>query len=474
MPSAKKNVKTKGSGATSSQPRAAASTKKISSKASVPAKDSVGKKDSVDKKAASVKAPAVKTVTASAQKASSTGAKTVSPAKNPSKTTSKATAPASAPMPKASTKQKAPEKTAVVDKGPPKSPSAKNPAPKTNLASSPTAKSTKAVTPAASSAKSVKKQDKPEAKAPEPKLATQKNKAPAPQAKGVDAAKKTAPSAVKPPAAAAATASAPKAATAPKIEPIAAPKATTPAAEHKAPPQLNQVTPSTNAAVNVAPVKSGPEIKAAPPVAKAKASGPKHGFKLNEYIVYPAHGVGQITGVEIQEVAGFSLELFVVSFLKDKMILKVPTSKVVSVGMRKLAETNIVEKALSTLSGRARIKRTMWSRRAQEYEAKINSGDLVTIAEVVRDLYRSDTQPEQSYSERQLYEAALDRMAREIAAVKKLIDAESLKLIESFLQKGPKRGPKTEVEADGDASNATDSEVDADTDNDDSDVDRAA
>ncbi|NDB69605.1 MAG: CarD family transcriptional regulator [Methylocystaceae bacterium] len=215
-------------------------------------------------------------------------------------------------------------------------------------------------------------------------------------------------------------------------------------------------------------------MKAAPPVAKAKASGPKHGFKLNEYIVYPAHGVGQITGVEIQEVAGFSLELFVVSFLKDKMILKVPTSKVVSVGMRKLAETNIVEKALSTLSGRARIKRTMWSRRAQEYEAKINSGDLVTIAEVVRDLYRSDTQPEQSYSERQLYEAALDRMAREIAAVKKLIDAESLKLIESFLQKGPKRGPKTEVEADGDASNATDSEVDADTDNDDSDVDRAA
>jgi len=362
----------------------------------------------------------------------------------------------------------------VVDKGPPKSPSAKNPAPKTNLASSPTAKSTKAVTPATSSAKSVKKQDKPEAKAPEPKLATQKNKAPAPQAKGVDAAKKTAPSAVKPPAAAAATASAPKAATAPKIEPIAASKATTPAAEHKAPPQLNQVTPSPNAAANVAPVKSGPEIKAAPPVAKAKASGPKHGFKLNEYIVYPAHGVGQITGVEIQEVAGFSLELFVVSFLKDKMILKVPTSKVVSVGMRKLAETNIVEKALSTLSGRARIKRTMWSRRAQEYEAKINSGDLVTIAEVVRDLYRSDTQPEQSYSERQLYEAALDRMAREIAAVKKLIDAESLKLIESFLQKGPKRGPKTEVEADGDASNATDSEVDADTDNDDSDVDRAA
>ncbi|WP_363347785.1 CarD family transcriptional regulator [Methylocystis echinoides] len=186
--------------------------------------------------------------------------------------------------------------------------------------------------------------------------------------------------------------------------------------------------------------------KPAPAPAKAKPAGPKHGFKLNEFIVYPAHGVGQIVGMETQEVAGFSLELFVVSFIKDKMILKVPTSKVANVGMRKLAETNVVEKALATLSGRARVKRTMWSRRAQEYEAKINSGDLVTIAEVVRDLYRSDTQPEQSYSERQLYEAALDRMAREVAAVRKLIDSEALKLIESFLQKGPRRGQKTDAE----------------------------
>ena len=154
--------------------------------------------------------------------------------------------------------------------------------------------------------------------------------------------------------------------------------------------------------------------------------------------------------MEIQEVAGFSLELFVVSFIKDKMILKVPTSKVAIVGMRKLAEADVVDKALDTLTGRARIKRTMWSRRAQEYEAKINSGDLVTIAEVVRDLYRSDTQPEQSYSERQLYEAALDRMAREIAAVRKLIDAEALKLIESFLQKGPRRGQKSGCRSDAD------------------------
>ncbi|MFY9658071.1 MAG: CarD family transcriptional regulator [Methylocystis sp.] len=182
---------------------------------------------------------------------------------------------------------------------------------------------------------------------------------------------------------------------------------------------------------------------------KPRPSSQKLGFKLSEFIVYPAHGVGQIVGIEVQEVAGFSLELFVVSFIKDKMILKVPTSKVAAVGMRKLSEGDTVERALATLSGRARIKRTMWSRRAQEYEAKINSGDLVTIAEVVRDLYRSDTQPEQSYSERQLYEAALDRMSREVSAVRKLLDSESLKVIESYLAKGPRRGVKNEPDAAG-------------------------
>ena len=126
-----------------------------------------------------------------------------------------------------------------------------------------------------------------------------------------------------------------------------------------------------------------------------------------------------------------------ISFAKDKMTLKVPTPKSIAVGMRKLADPEVVKHALNTLTGRARIKRTMWSRRAQEYEAKINSGDLVAIAEVVRDLYRSDAQPEQSYSERQLYEAALDRVAREIAAVQKLTETEALKVIESQLQKEP-------------------------------------
>ena len=180
----------------------------------------------------------------------------------------------------------------------------------------------------------------------------------------------------------------------------------------------------------------------------AKPAVGRQGFKAGEFIVYPAHGVGEIVAIEEEEVAGFKLELFVISFAKDKMKLKVPLPKVSAVGMRKLSEPDAVQRALDTLAGRARVKRTMWSRRAQEYEAKINSGDLIAVAEVVRDLYRSDAQPEQSYSERQLYEAALDRLAREIAAVQKLTDSEVGKVIEAQLQKSPRRS-KAEVEADG-------------------------
>ncbi|MBN8940674.1 MAG: CarD family transcriptional regulator [Rhizobiales bacterium] len=166
----------------------------------------------------------------------------------------------------------------------------------------------------------------------------------------------------------------------------------------------------------------------------------RQGFKTNEYIVYPSHGVGQIVSIEEQDIAGFKLELFVITFEKDKMTLRVPTAKIAQVGMRKLAEPDVMAKALDVLKGRARIKRTMWSRRAQEYEAKINSGDLIAISEVVRDLFRSDTQPEQSYSERQLYEQALDRMARELAAVERIVEAEAIKQIEAQLAKGPRRG----------------------------------
>jgi CarD family transcriptional regulator len=183
----------------------------------------------------------------------------------------------------------------------------------------------------------------------------------------------------------------------------------------------------------------------------AKKTTQRQGFKTSEFIVYPAHGVGQIVSIEEQEVAGARLELFVISFIKDKMTLRVPTSKIVSVGMRKLSETPMVKRALETLKGRARIKRTMWSRRAQEYEAKINSGDIVAIAEVVRDLFRSESQPEQSYSERQLYEAALDRLSREVAAVQRLTETEAIKEIEAALAKGPHRGPKPEAVAEEDA-----------------------
>ena len=174
----------------------------------------------------------------------------------------------------------------------------------------------------------------------------------------------------------------------------------------------------------------------------AKKSVQRLGFKTGEYIVYPAHGVGMITSIDEQEVAGLKLELFVISFEQDKLTLRVPTAKIKSVGMRKLSEEPVVKKALETVTGRARIKRTMWSRRAQEYEAKINSGDLIAISEVVRDLYRSDTQPEQSYSERQLYEAALDRLSREISAVQRCTETEAVKEIEGALAKGPRRGPK--------------------------------
>ncbi len=143
----------------------------------------------------------------------------------------------------------------------------------------------------------------------------------------------------------------------------------------------------------------------------------KNEFSPNEFVVYPAHGVGKIVSVETQEIAGFELEMFVISFEKDKMTLRVPTHKATDVGMRALATPDVVSQAMKTLRGKAKVKKAMWSRRAQEYEQKINSGDLIAIAEVVRDLHRQDDQREQSYSERQLYEAALERLSREFAVV---------------------------------------------------------
>ena len=169
-----------------------------------------------------------------------------------------------------------------------------------------------------------------------------------------------------------------------------------------------------------------------------------HDFSVGDHVVYPAHGVGQVQGIETQEVAGLKLEVYVITFDHEKMTLRVPTRKAKTAGLRPLASGVVVSQAMVTLTGRARVKRTMWSRRAQEYEAKINSGDLISIAEVVRDLFRSENQPEQSYSERQLYEAALDRMSREISSVNRISETEAIRQIEQNLAKSPRRGAKPE------------------------------
>ncbi len=210
-------------------------------------------------------------------------------------------------------------------------------------------------------------------------------------------------------------------------------------------PAAKAAAPAKAPAPVAKPVAHAPAAAAKPvaalkpvPVAPAKpvaAPRVKHEFKVGDFVVYPTHGVGRIQKIDEQEVAGIKLELFVIGFEKDKMILRVPTMKAKAVGMRKLSSPDVVATALNTLKGRARIKRTMWSRRAQEYEAKINSGDLVSIAEVVRDLHRATGQPEQSYSERQLYEAALARMAREVAAIERIDEPSAVKRVEGALVK---------------------------------------
>jgi CarD family transcriptional regulator len=236
------------------------------------------------------------------------------------------------------------------------------------------------------------------------------------------------------------------------------------AAAKSARPAPKAKTPARAVKPAARPVASKPAAKPVAVVPRVeepkKVLTQRQGFKINEFVVYPAHGVGQILAIEDQEIAGAKLELFVINFMKDKMTLRVPTAKVANVGMRKLSDPVLVRKALDTLKGRARIKRTMWSRRAQEYEAKINSGDIVAIAEVVRDLYRSESQPEQSYSERQLYEAALDRLSREIAVVQHVTETEAVKEIEGQLAKSPRRGAKAESET-GEGGEA---DVDADAD----------
>lgn len=305
-----------------------------------------------------------------------------------------------------------------------------------------------------------KHQKKPAAKAPA-KPAKAAAKAPAKQT-----AKSAAKPAAKPaPKAQPKSASKPAAKSAPlkpaaKAEPKPAAKAATAKAEKPAPAAKGAAAKPAKPAVKEAPKKklnvgqkprsdradlplkpatflttpreADPAAAAPKPTPAAKEA--KQTFKVNDSIVYPAHGVGRVAAIEKQQIAGIANELFVIEFEQEKLRLKVPTAKAISVGMRGLSDEAQVKKAIDLLKGRARIKRTMWSRRAQEYEAKINSGDIMAVAEVVRDLYRATDQPEQSYSERQLFEAALDRLAREVAAVRKSDLAKALADLDASLQ----------------------------------------
>jgi CarD family transcriptional regulator len=158
-------------------------------------------------------------------------------------------------------------------------------------------------------------------------------------------------------------------------------------------------------------------------------------YSIGDYVVYPAHGVGRIEGLETHSIAGLEVELYSISFEKERMTLKVPISKAKRAGLRKLSSKDRIRAAMEILRGHSRVRRVMWSRRAQEYEAKINSGDPVSIAEVVRDLHRAADQPEQSYSERQIYQAALERLARELAAVEKIDEHKATERLEQILSK---------------------------------------
>jgi len=165
-----------------------------------------------------------------------------------------------------------------------------------------------------------------------------------------------------------------------------------------------------------------------------KTSAKDLSFRKGDFVVYPTHGVGKVLGVESQEISGHSLQVVSIHFEKDRMTLRVPVAKAKNSGLRKLSSRKVMDSALATLKGRCRVKRTMWSRRAQEYEAKIKSGDPVSIAEVVWDLHRNAAQPDQSYSERQIYQAALDRLIRELAAVEDIDEQAAVKRLEQVLK----------------------------------------
>ncbi|MBW7912022.1 MAG: CarD family transcriptional regulator [Alphaproteobacteria bacterium] len=291
-------------------------------------------------------------------------------------------------------------------------------------------------------AKTTKAKAKPAKKPAPAKSAAKTVKKPAasakPAAKAKPAPKKVAPAAKKPaPKKAPAPKAAPKKAAAPVAKPVAKKPAPAPVAAPKAAKQAEAPKAAkTVEAPKAAPVAAAPAPKkaAAPaPVPEAAKKPEKLDFSAGDFVVYPAHGVGFVEGVETQTIAGMEITLYTICFEKDRMRLKLPVSKVKASGLRKLSSKDRLKDALATLQGRSQTRRIMWSRRAQEYEAKINSGDPVSIAEVLRDLKREGDQSEQSYSERQIYQAALERLAREVAAIEKIDEKKAAEKLEAVL-----------------------------------------
>ena len=241
----------------------------------------------------------------------------------------------------------------------------------------------------------------------------------------------------------------------------AAPKKTAPkkaaskkAAAKKAAPKkaaakkaaAKKAAPNKATAKKAAPKKAAPKKTAAKKVVEKKVISKKEEFLPEQYVVYPSHGIGQILEIEKKEIAGQMLTMYVIEFEKEKMILRVPIEKTKEIGVRKVSTKNQLKEIFEILTGKAKIRRTMWSRRAQEYEAKINSGDIKLLTEVVRDLFRSDSQPEQSYSERQLYEAARERLSREVAVIEKTDEQKAIEKMETILNNSNGRNEEINTE----------------------------
>ena len=216
------------------------------------------------------------------------------------------------------------------------------------------------------------------------------------------------------------------------------------AAPKKAAPK--KTAPKKTAPKKAAAKKTAAKKAAAKKVVEKKVISKKEEFLPEQYVVYPSHGIGQILEIEKKEIAGQMLTMYVIEFEKEKMILRVPIEKTKEIGVRKVSSKNQLKEIFEILTGKAKIRRTMWSRRAQEYEAKINSGDIKLLTEVVRDLFRSDSQPEQSYSERQLYEAARERLSREVAVIEKTDEQKAIEKMETILNNSNGRNEEINTE----------------------------